>query len=315
MLCVDNLLTGRLENIRHLREHPRFRFLKADISQPAILGKIRNSRKRSHGAKFDFVLNLASAASPKDYFAFPIETLQAGSFGTYHALELAKSHGSVFLLSSTSEVYGDPEVTPQIETYWGHVNPVGPRSVYDEAKRFAEALSMAYYRRHGLAVRIARIFNTYGERMQIDDGRVLPNFMLQALQGKPLTVYGDGSQTRSLCYVSDMVEGLYRLLLSNETGPVNIGNPEEVSMLDLAREVIQITNSRSRIAYEPLPIDDPRRRRPAISKAVLTLQWQPLVGRLEGLRRVVPYFEGEVRKLAGTSRRSSPAKQATQSRS
>ncbi|MBI4463807.1 MAG: GDP-mannose 4,6-dehydratase, partial [Acidobacteria bacterium] len=222
VLCLDNLITGRLENIRHLQGHTKFSFLRHDLSDSLELPALfANGKKRSgsgDGNRLDYVLHLACPASPKDYLRHPIETLQAGAAGTLHGLELARMAGSVFLLASSSEVYGDPEVNPQPETYWGHVNPIGPRSVYDEAKRFAEALTMAYRRKHGVKVRIARIFNTYGERMRVEDGRVLPNFMMQALQDKPLTVYGDGSQTRSLCYVSDLVEGLYRLLLSEETG-------------------------------------------------------------------------------------------------
>jgi dTDP-glucose 4,6-dehydratase len=219
-----------------------------------------------------------------------------GALGTYHALGLAKAQGSVFLLASTSEVYGDPEVNPQTEKYWGHVNPVGPRSVYDEAKRFAEAISVAYHREHGVKVRIVRIFNTYGERMRMHDGRALPNFMVQALEGKPLTVYGEGSQTRSLCYVSDLVEGIYRVLVSNETGPTNLGNPEEVSILQLAEAIIRVTGSKSSIAFKPLPADDPRRRQPDITAAREKLGWEPRVSLEQGLVKTLPYFQSLLQK-------------------
>lgn len=302
VLCLDNLLTGRRDNIRHLLDHPRFTFVECDVTKPIDLAALlAHARGRSQSApaeagRVNYVLHLASPASPRDYARHPIHTLKLGALGTYYALGLAKSQGSVFLLASTSEVYGDPEVSPQPERYWGHVNPIGPRSVYDEAKRFAEAITMAYHREHGVAVRIARIFNTYGERMRINDGRALPNFMMQALEGQPLTVYGDGRQTRSLCYVSDLVEGLYRLLTSSETGPINLGNPEEVSMLELAKEIIALTGSRSSIAFEPLPADDPMRRRPDISKAIAALGWKPKVGRREGIARVVPYFRAELER-------------------
>lgn len=287
--CLDNFLTGTRDNVRHLLEHPRFRLWQHDLIQPLP--------PEDFSGGFDYVLHLASPASPKDYLLHPMETLQVGSLGTNNALELARRCGSVFLLASTSEVYGDPEVSPQSETYWGHVNPIGPRSVYDEAKRFAEAITMAYHRRYGLPVRIARIFNTYGERMRIEDGRVLPNFMMQALQHKPLTVYGDGSQTRSFCYVSDMVEGLYQLLCSEETGPVNLGNPEEVTILQFSKEVIQLTGSRSEIVFEPIPVDDPRQRKPDISRASASLGWRPQVSRQAGIRQVIPYFQVQLRTL------------------
>ncbi len=299
ILCLDNLISGSLENIKHLLEHPHFTFVQHDVTKPidprALLG---NPSQRSQcNNTLDYILHFASPASPKDYARHPIHTLKVGALGTYHALGLAKAMGSVFLLASTSEVYGDPEVNPQPETYWGHVNPTGPRSVYDEAKRFAEAITMAYHREHGVKVRIARIFNTYGERMRVNDGRVLPTFLKQALQDKPMTGYGDGTQTRSLCYVSDMVEGLYRLLLSSETGPINLGNPEEVSMLELAQEVIELTRSKSTVVFEPLPVDDPRRRRPDISKAIAALGWQPNVSRRGGIERVIPYFKSKVEAL------------------
>ena len=328
VICLDSLLTGSLENMQHLIGNPRFTFVRADATQPMELGQALSStegspaRDNPSGGTLDYILHLASPASPVDYDRYPIETLRAGAMGTYQALELARAHGSVFLLASSSEVYGDPEISPQVETYWGHVNPIGPRSVYDEAKRFAESLAVAYARKHGVAVRIARIFNTYGERMRVEDGRVLPNFLRQALRDQPVTVYGDGSQTRSFCYVSDMVEGLYRLLLSEgsepaegtartegtegteptaRTEPVNLGNPEEVTILELAREVIALTGSRSQIAFRALPADDPQRRRPDIRRAVRTLRWQPTVARHEGITRVIPYFQGQLRLLSAPS--------------
>jgi dTDP-glucose 4,6-dehydratase len=239
-------------------------------------------------------LHFASPASPKDYARHPIHTLKVGALGTYHALGLAKAQGSVFLLASTSEIYGDPQISPQPEKYWGHVNPIGPRSVYDEAKRFAEAISMAYHREHGVKVRIVRIFNTYGERMRLEDGRALPNFMVQALLGKPLTVYGKGSQTRSLCYVSDLVEGLYRLLVSDQTGPINLGNPEEVSILQLAEAILRATQSKSSIVFAPLPEDDPQRRQPDITAAREKLGWEPRVSLESGLAKTLPYFQSSL---------------------
>jgi dTDP-glucose 4,6-dehydratase len=301
IICVDNLLTGQLKNIEGLIEHPRFAYVRHDVTRPIDLSRLLAGSDRvewGDEGKLDYVLHFASPASPKDYARHPIHTLKVGALGTYHALGLAKACGSVFLLASTSEVYGDPEVNPQPETYWGHVNPVGPRSVYDEAKRFAEAMTVAYHREHSVPVRIARFFNTYGERMRIDDGRALPNFMTQALQDRPLTVYGDGSQTRSLCYVSDLVEGVYRLMLSDEPTPVNLGNPEEISTVDLAQEVVELTGSRSRIVFEALPVDDPRRRRPDISKAVALLGWSPKVSRREGIERVIPYFRAQLEVLS-----------------
>lgn len=280
VLCLDNLLTGRSQNIAHLMDQKGFAFLQHDITKPIdVEGSV------------DYILHFASPASPKDYEKHPIHTLKVGALGTYHALGLAKAKGSVLLLASSSEVYGDPEVNPQPESYWGHVNPVGPRSVYDEAKRYAEAITMAYHHEHYLQVRIARIFNTYGPRMRLEDGRALPNFMTQALRGDPITVYGDGLQTRSFCYVSDLIEGLFRLLFSSENEPVNLGNPEEVTILELAREVIEITGSRSEIIFRPLPQDDPKLRRPDITKARNLLGWEPRISRLKGLKQTVPYFE------------------------
>ena len=300
VVCFDNLLTGSTENIQHLMDNPRFFFVKGDVTKPIDLPAAFNEARKSwddtgpDGFRLDYILHFASPASPKDYERHPIHTLKVGALGTYHALGLAKATKSVFLLASTSEVYGDPEVSPQPETYWGHVNPIGSRSVYDEAKRFAEAITMSYAREHGVKVRIVRIFNTYGERMRVDDGRALPNFLKQALQGKPLTIYGDGSQTRSFCYVSDLVEGIYRFLLSDETGPINLGNPEEITIKKLAEEVIELTGSKSQIAMEPLPTDDPKRRRPDISKAVATLGWKPKVDRREGIERVITYFRSKL---------------------
>ncbi len=284
VICLDNLLTGRSGNIQHAMDHQRFTLIEHDITKPIeIEGPV------------DYILHFASPASPKDYDKHPIHTLKVGALGTYHVLGLAKAKGSTLLLASSSEVYGDPEVNPQPETYWGHVNPVGPRSVYDEAKRYAEAICMAYHHVHRIEVRIARIFNTYGPRMRLQDGRALPNFMTQALRGEPLTVYGDGSQTRSFCYVSDMVEGIYRLLLSGEDEPVNLGNPDEVTILQIAREVIEVTESQSEIIFRPLPQDDPKVRRPNITKAKHQLGWEPRVSRLEGLKLTVPYFQAALK--------------------
>ncbi len=300
VICMDSLLTGRFENIQHLLANPRFVFIRHDVTQPIDLPGLVGSQAgkqdlaKSSSLKVDYVVHFASPASPKDYGRHPIHTLKIGALGTWHALGLAKAHKSVFLLASTSEIYGDPQVNPQPETYWGHVNPLGTRSVYDEAKRYAESMAMAYHREHGVQVRIARIFNTYGKRMRLDDGRAIPNFMTQALQGKPLTIYGDGSQTRSFCYVSDLIEGIYQSLLSQETGPVNLGNPEEITLLRLAETVIEMTDSRSRMIFEPLPSDDPVRRRPDISKARTILKWHPKVGLREGIKRVIPYFRARL---------------------
>lgn len=300
VLCVDSLLTGRRENIKHLLAHPRFTFVNHDVTRPIDLalllgGEAEKFRSVQKGIpKIDYVLDFASPASPKDYARYPIHTLKLGALGTLHALGLAKAHHSVFLLASTSEVYGDPAVNPQVESYWGHVNPVGPRSVYDEAKRYAEAMTMSYHREHRVEVRIARIFNTYGERMRIEDGRALPNFMTQALRGEPLTVYGDGRQTRSFCYVSDLIVGLHALLLSDHSAPVNLGNPEEIDLVTLAQTIRDLTGSKSKIVFEPLPVDDPTRRRPDISKAQNILNWRPKVGLEEGIRRVIPYFQSQL---------------------
>ncbi len=282
VIGVDNLLTGSMANLAHLEGRPNFRFLRHDVCLPLEIED-----------PLDGVLHLASPASPRDYLEHPLETLDAGSRGTREMLELARRHRARFLLSSTSECYGDPLVHPQPESYWGNVNPVGPRSCYDEAKRFAEALTTAYRRVHGLRTAIARIFNTYGPRMKLDDGRVVPTFLDQALRGLPLTVYGDGSQTRSFCYVSDLVEGLLRLLFSEEPGPVNLGNPEELSVLEFARRILALTGSRSTIEFRPLPQDDPRRRQPDIAKAREVLGWAPQVSLEEGLRRTIAWFRAQ----------------------
>ena len=279
MTCVDTLLTGDAGNVRALEARPQFQLLRHDVSQPLELG-----------GPVDAVLHFASPASPVDYAAHPIETLEVGTLGTRNLLELAQARGAVFLLASTSEVYGDPLVHPQPETYWGNVNPIGPRGVYDEAKRAAEAFTMAYHRRHGLRTRIARIFNTFGPRMRSNDGRAVPNFITQALAGKALTVYGDGSQTRSLCYVDDLIEGVMRLLACDEPGPVNLGNPQELTMLELARLVKELTGSRSEIAFSPLPVDDPRQRQPDITRARELLEWEPRVAPREGLARTIDWF-------------------------
>jgi dTDP-glucose 4,6-dehydratase len=280
VVCVDDFSTGRPENVAHLSEHPAFSLVEADVSVSLpVDGPVRG------------VLHLASPASPPDYLARPLATLAVGSEGTRRGLELAEREGARFLLASTSEVYGDPEVHPQTEAYWGNVNPVGPRSVYDEAKRFAEALTMAHHRERGTNVGIARIFNTYGPRLRPDDGRVVSNFLFQALRGEPLTVYGDGSQTRSLCYVTDEVDGLIALLDADITGPVNIGNPDEYTVLELAQVVIDLTGSTSTIVHLPLPLDDPTRRRPDISLARSALGWEPTTGLKEGLARTAAFFD------------------------
>ncbi|HTX37638.1 MAG TPA: UDP-glucuronic acid decarboxylase family protein [Bryobacteraceae bacterium] len=284
--ALDNFLTGSPANLRHLDGHPRFEFFEQDITRPfAVKGAV------------EAVANLASPASPKDYLEHPIETLDVGSLGTRNLLELALRNGARFLLTSTSECYGDPLVHPQVETYWGHVNPVGPRSCYDESKRFAEALTMAYHRKHGLRTNIARIFNTYGPRMKLDDGRVVPAFLDQALRGAPMTVFGTGAQTRSFCYVSDLVDGLYRLMQSEERYPVNLGNPSELTILEFAERIQQHTGSRSEIAFRALPEDDPKRRCPDITKAQRLLGWEPRVSLDEGLGPTVEYF----RSLAATA--------------
>ncbi len=280
VFCVDNLLTGTRRNIEHLANSPRFHFIEHNISEPLHLD-----------GTIDNVLHFASPASPADYLAHPIPTLKVGALGTHNALGLAKAHEARFLLASTSEVYGDPEVHPQREDYWGHVNPVGPRGCYDEAKRFAEAITMAYHRYHGVRTRIVRIFNTYGPRMRLNDGRVLPAFMSQVLRSEAITVFGQGQQTRSFCYVDDLVDGIVRLLFTDYSDPVNIGNPSEITVLELAREIIaMVPESKSVITYRDLPQDDPKRRRPDITKARQLLGWEPKIDRASGLQRTLDYF-------------------------
>jgi nucleoside-diphosphate-sugar epimerase len=279
VVAVDNLLTGRRANIAHLANHEQFRFVEHDVCEPLDAGE-----------HVDAVMDLASPASPVDFRTLALEILAVGSTGTRHLLELARTHRARFFLASTSEVYGEPLVHPQPETYWGNVNPIGPRSCYDEAKRFSEALTMAYHRTHGVEVRIVRIFNTYGPRMRPDDGRVVTNFLVQALTGQPLTIYGDGNQTRSFCYVDDEVRGLLALLDGPITGPVNVGNPSEFTMLELARLVLDITGSSSSLAFEPLPQDDPTQRRPDITIASEQLGWTPVVGLRDGLERTAAWL-------------------------
>jgi dTDP-glucose 4,6-dehydratase len=283
VVCVDNLITGSLANVEHLRSNARFTFLHHDISHPLELD-----------GPVDNVLHFASPASPVDYLKYPIQTLKVGSLGTHNTLGLAKAKNARFLLASTSEVYGDPERHPQREDYWGHVNPIGVRGCYDEAKRFAEAIVMAYHRAHGVNTHIVRIFNTFGPKMRLDDGRVLPNFVGQALRREPLTIYGDGSQTRSFCYVDDLVEGITRLLFTDHPGPVNLGNPSEITILDFAKEILALSGSKSTIEYRPLPQDDPKLRRPDISLARRLLGWEPRVDRHEGLKRTLDYFQRKV---------------------
>jgi len=282
VLAVDNLLTGRETNLAHLARESRFELRRLDIIQPFDAGAV------------DYVFHFASPASPVDYMVHGVETLQVGSLGTFHALDVARRYGAKFFLASTSECYGDPLEHPQKETYWGNVNPVGPRSVYDEAKRFSEAATMAYHRYYKLDTRIVRIFNTYGPRMQLNDGRVIPNFMKQALRGEDLTVYGDGSQTRSFCYVTDEIEGILRLARSQEHQPVNIGNPNEFTMVECAQRVLAVTGSKSKLAFEPLPQDDPKQRRPDISRARALLGWEPKTDLESGLRLSLDYFRQAV---------------------
>jgi dTDP-glucose 4,6-dehydratase len=283
VVAVDNLLTGRIRNIEHLFGNRQFTFVEHNVSNYVhVSGEI------------DAVMHFASPASPADFERMPIQILKVGSLGTLHMLGLAKDKGARFLLASTSEVYGDPEVHPQTEDYWGRVNPIGPRGVYDEAKRFAEAMTMAYHRYHGVDVRIVRIFNSYGDRMRPDDGRAVSNFIVQALEGKPLTVYGDGSQTRSFCFVDDEVRGIVALLHSDHVGPVNIGNPDEYTILELAQTVLEVTGSGSEIRFEPLPVDDPTQRRPDITLARRILGWEPTVSLKEGLTRTVEYFRTQL---------------------
>jgi len=279
VICLDNFITGKKANVAHLLKDKNFDLIRQDVSRPfKVAGKL------------DYVMHAASPASPVDYLNYPIETMLAGSHGTYNALELAKARKAVFLVTSTSEVYGDPKVHPQTEDYWGHVNPIGPRSVYDEAKRYAEAMTFAYRRTYKVDTRVVRIFNTYGPRMNINDGRVVPNFIHQALNGLPITVYGDGKQTRSFCYVEDEAEGILKLLFSKESGPVNIGNPHEFNMIEFARLVLELTGSKSKLVYAPLPVDDPKQRKPDISLARAKLGWEPKVSLREGLAKTITWF-------------------------
>jgi len=282
VVCLDNLITGATDNIAHLRE-PKFLFIHHDVTNYIYVE-----------GRVDYVLHFASPASPIDYLELPIQTLKVGSLGTHKALGLAKAKGASFLLASTSETYGDPLVNPQPEDYWGNVNPIGPRGVYDEAKRFAEAMTMAYHRYHGVDTRIVRIFNTYGPRMRAHDGRVLPAFINQALHDEPITVFGDGQQTRSFCYVSDLIEGIYRLMLSGETDPTNIGNPAEMTVLEFAQKVIELTGSKSDLVHKGLPVDDPKVRRPDITKAKRVLGWEPRVPLEEGLSKTIEYFRARL---------------------
>ncbi len=285
VICMDTLLTGSLRNVSHLLGHPRFDFIRHDVTNFISLE-----------GPLDAVFHFASPASPVDYLEHPIHTLKVGALGTHRVLGLAKEKGARVVMASTSEVYGDPQEHPQRESYWGHVNPIGPRGVYDEAKRYAEAMAMAYHRAHGVQVRIVRIFNTYGPRMRLNDGRAVPNFIRQALGGKPLTVYGDGRQTRSFCHVSDLVKGILRLYRSNMTGPVNIGNPAEYTVLQLAQRIIAISRSKSRIIFKPLPIDDPKVRQPDISLARRRLHWQPRVPLDRGLRETIAWFRHDLKR-------------------
>jgi dTDP-glucose 4,6-dehydratase len=283
VICMDNFLTGRMENIEHLLGKPNFIFKKHDVT---TFIEIKSS--------LDYVMHFASPASPKDYHEHPIHTLKVGALGTYNSLGLAKDKKATFLLASTSEVYGDPKVNPQSEEYWGNVNPVGPRSVYDEAKRYAEAIAMAYHNVHNIDIKIVRIFNTYGPRMRTEDGRALPSFICQALKNEPITVFGDGTQTRSFCYVDDLINGIYKLLMSDINDPINLGNPNEISILDFAKEILNLTRSKSKIIFKPLPLNDPKIRRPDISKAKKLLNWEPKVTREEGLKKVLNYFKKEL---------------------
>lgn len=283
VVAMDNLITGSTDNIAHLAGNQNFTFIKHNITNYIYIQ-----------GNLDAILHFASPASPVDYLELPIQTLKVGSLGTHNALGLALAKGARLLLASTSEIYGDPQIHPQTEDYWGHVNPIGPRGVYDEAKRFAEAMTMAYHRSHGVETRIVRIFNTYGPRMRLADGRVVPNFVAQALRGEPLTVYGDGSQTRSFCYVSDLVDGIYRLLLSDEAEPVNIGNPAETSILQFAEKINEFTQNQGGIVFKPLPKDDPKQRKPNIAKARRILQWEPQISLDDGMKTTIEWFASRV---------------------
>jgi len=289
VIAMDNLITGNLENIEHLFKLKDFEFYHHDVSKFVHVP-----------GKLDYILHFASPASPIDYLKIPIQTLKVGSLGTHNLLGLAKNKGARMLIASTSEVYGDPLVHPQNEDYWGNVNPVGPRGCYDEAKRFQEAMTMAYHMHHGLETRIVRIFNTYGPRMRLDDGRVLPAFLSQALRGEPLSIFGDGSQTRSFCYVDDLVEGIYRLLLSDYALPVNVGNPSEITIREFAEEICKLTGVELKVEYQPLPKDDPQMRQPDITKAREILGWEPQVDRAEGLKRTLEYFKEKIQVPAAT---------------
>ena len=291
VVCMDNFITGSPENVAHLVGHERFKLVRHDVSDYVYVA-----------GDLDYILHFASPASPIDYLQLPIQTLKVGALGTHNLLGLAKNKGARLLLASTSEVYGDPLIHPQQEEYWGNVNPVGSRGVYDEAKRFAEAITMAYHRYHGVETRIVRIFNTYGPRMRAEDGRVVSNFINQAIRGEAITVYGDGSQTRSFQYVDDLVEGIYRLLLSDEVYPVNIGNPDETTIREFADEILALTGSSSTVTYEPLPADDPKIRQPDITKAREILGWEPRVDRSEGLKRTLEYFQQAVPAQAETAK-------------
>ncbi|MFQ6104145.1 MAG: UDP-glucuronic acid decarboxylase family protein [Candidatus Glassbacteria bacterium] len=280
VICMDSLITGSTDNIAHLMGNENFLFVKHDVTNYIYIE-----------GKLDYIMHFASPASPIDYMTLPIQTLKVGSIGTHKVLGLAKTKGAAILLASTSEVYGDPLIHPQMEEYWGNVNPVGPRGVYDEAKRFAEALTMAYHRYHGVDTRIARIFNTYGPRMRLDDGRALPTFICQALQGRDITIFGDGNQTRSFCYIEDQIEGLYRLLVSDEHEPINIGNPDEITVNELAYKILELVGSSSKLVKKPLPVDDPKVRQPDISKARNKFGWQPMVDLESGLKLTIKDFE------------------------
>jgi len=286
VVCIDNLLTGKTENIAHIHSD-KFSFIKYDVTNYLFID-----------GKVDYILHFASPASPNDYIEFPIQTLKVGALGTHKALGLAKEKNSRFLLASTSEVYGDPLIHPQPETYWGNVNQIGPRGVYDEAKRYGEALTMAYHRTHHVDIRIVRIFNTYGPRMRLNDGRVVPNFITQALNNKPITVYGEGKQTRSFCFIYDMVEGIYRVMLDGDNDPINIGNPEETSILQFAKTIKSLTGSKSEIIHEPLPVDDPKVRQPDITKAKKMIRWEPRYKLEDGLKKTIEWFRVKMKSLS-----------------
>ena len=285
VICMDNLITGSPDNIAHLIANGNFRFFHHDVTEFIYVSE-----------DVDYIFHFASPASPFDYLKYPIQTLKVGALGTHKALGLAKNKKSRFLLASTSECYGDPLVHPQSEDYWGNVNPIGPRGVYDEAKRFAEAITMAYHRHHGIDTKIVRIFNTYGSRMRLHDGRALPTFMVQALKNEDLTVFGDGSQTRSFCYVDDLIRGIFSLMVSDENEPVNIGNPDEISILDFAKKVIELSGSSSKISYKELPVNDPKVRQPDISKAGKVLNWKPDIDLDDGIKKTIPYFKERIKK-------------------